>query len=83
MAVHDDTIRSCGRWHARWDGWAELLARVPIVLSISHGKYETAEVDAWSNCRRADVAAGVCKRFVRSRERTRDKDGVKRSLEFV
>ena len=57
-AVHDGTIRPCGRRQAGWDGWAGLLARVLIVLSISYRKYGTAEVDAWS-CR-AGVAAGVC-----------------------
>ena len=70
----------------------EVLAGVPIVLSISYGKVSTVEVmvevmvevDAWS-CS-AGVAAGaracVC-RFVRSREKTRDEDGRGRSVERV
>ena len=37
--------RSRRRRQAGWDGWAEALSRVPIVLRISYGKLATVDVD--------------------------------------
>ena len=56
-----------------------VLAGVLVVFSISYGKVSTFEVDVWS-CS-AGVAAGPCVklyRLVRTRERTRGRNGGRR-----
>jgi hypothetical protein len=69
----------------------EVLAGVLIVLSISYGKVSTAEVmvevdsiDLLSCGAGVAADARACVyRFVRGRERTRDEDGRRRSVERV
>ena len=69
----------------------EVLAGVLIVLSISYGKVSTAEVmvevdsiDLLSCSAGVAADARACVyRIVRRRERTRDEDGRRRSVERV